>query len=325
MDHRLGGLVLSAVVALGAVGCGAQTVGEAGSRGDGANRGHADQPGDPPGDDTTEPPSDDPPVSEDGRTRGIYVVETDDAGRRSVTLRWGNSDRTCEAPEVFACGYANGSVTLAAASVASGASVQLEDTTGYMTASGRNEGGSGPDDCWGGGGSLTGVLTFGDVDLDAGRLHFSVTGSAFFDPSVDGEFFAYECAAPEEEPEAEGPPAVFEQVSDGQIRLSWGSVERVCGDAMTVACDEAKAEVTLEAADLQVGAVIDLSTLSGLEMSSGVNTDGSGPDDCWWGGGSLFGELEIISVSETLIRFRVSGTDWDDPNVDGIFTATICI
>lgn len=325
MQLRLRNLVLGLVVALGTPACGARVAGDADQRGDGANRGDPRGNTDEPPEQQTEEGTDPPPDGESfpGEVRAVYTLSANSDGSRALTIEWGNSDRSCELREVLSCGYANGSVTLDVTSVVPGAEIDLAATDGYMSASGVNEGGSGPDDCWGGGGSLDGRLVIRGVDLGSGWFSFTAEDTSFFEPTLNGDFVALECEAPEAQPEVPGPAAVFDALDDG-VHLRWGNVTRSCGDSMDVVCNQAKAEVTLTESDLQVGNVVDLEQAGALEISSGVNLDGNGPDDCWWGGGPAFGELEILELTESTIRFRVSGTDWDDPDVDGIFTATRC-
>ncbi|MGE0325076.1 MAG: hypothetical protein AB7K71_11475 [Polyangiaceae bacterium] len=309
----IGCLILG--LALGAGACGGQSAGDFGNRGDGAGRGTntGGQPGSngvggSAGQDDDWSPAD--------------LLATYTVNDGAVTIEWGNADRTCDLPANLACGFGNASVTLDASQVVAGAEIDLSTTTGYMSVSGVNEGGSGPDDCWGGGGSLFGQLSIYNADFAAGTIGFSTSG-VYSDPNLDGEYIAYACDAAEPKPEQPGPAAVFTWGED-TARLSWGNVARTCHDSSTVECGEAKGDVTLTKSALVVGKVIQLESTDALQTSSGVNTGGSGPDDCWWGGGTSLGELEILAVSQEQIQFRVSGTDFEDPNIDGVFTATSC-
>ncbi len=115
-------------------------------------------------------------------------------------------------------------------------------------------------------------------------------------------------------------------VLDGdQVTLSWGNTDRACGDSGVVACNEAKADVTLSLQQLLSNQPINLETAQGVMTSSGVNLGGTGPDDCWWGGGSPWGELSLESYTEDEYVINVTGSGLsDDPNVDGRFILVSC-
>ncbi|MEZ4369260.1 MAG: hypothetical protein R3B07_00485 [Polyangiaceae bacterium] len=309
----IGCLILG--LALGAGACGGQSAGDFGNRGDGAGRGEGT--GGHAGGEQLDGRPEEGPTFPGG---GLLAVYTESEG--AVTIEWGNTNRSCELRTVNACGFGNAQVTLEASQLVAGAEIDLSATNGFVSVSGVNEGGSGPDDCWGGGGSLDGLMVIHSTNFEAGTIHFSTSG-VFSDPDLDGEFLATPCDVPEPEPEQPGPGAVFDSTEDA-VHLSWGNVMRTCNDSMSVVCGEAKGEVRLPRSTLVVGNVIALDETDALQMSSGPNSGGSGPDDCWWGGGTSLGELEILAVSEEEIQFRVSGTDFEDPNIDGIFTATSC-
>jgi hypothetical protein len=61
----------------------------------------------------------------------------------------------------------------------------------------------------------------------------------------------------------------------------------------------------------------------------GASFSVTGPDEpnsaCWGGGGSFFGgTVEILSIDETEVRFRLSGTPDTDFHADGDYTAPRC-
>ncbi|MEZ4369261.1 MAG: hypothetical protein R3B07_00490 [Polyangiaceae bacterium] len=114
-------------------------------------------------------------------------------------------------------------------------------------------------------------------------------------------------------------------VDGDNITLSWGNMDRTCGDSNLVECNQAKAEITLSARELHTGAEFDLQSVQGVMTSSGVNEDGLGPDDCWWGGGSPWGEFKVVGYRDEDFMVDVSGTGvLDDPNVDGRFIFMRC-
>ncbi|MCB9587790.1 MAG: hypothetical protein H6718_20470 [Polyangiaceae bacterium] len=114
-------------------------------------------------------------------------------------------------------------------------------------------------------------------------------------------------------------------INGDQITLTWGSTDRACGDSPTVTCNEAKAEVTLSLQQLISQQSIDLETTQGVMTSSGVNQGGSGPDDCWWGGGSPWGQLRLDTFTEDEYIIVVTGSAAPgEPNVDGYINLIAC-
>ena len=66
-----------------------------------------------------------------------------------------------------------------------------------------------------------------------------------------------------------------------------------------------------------------LEELNGGQFATGPN--GDIPDDCWFGGGSLFGSVFIESIDETTVVGRLCGTDpLEDFDPDGSFEASVC-
>lgn len=114
-------------------------------------------------------------------------------------------------------------------------------------------------------------------------------------------------------------------VDGDSITFSWGNMDRTCGDSSLVECNEAKAEVTLSLQQLSSQRDMDLQFAQGVMTSSGVNEGGQGPNDCWWGGGSPWGEFKLLGYRDDDYMVDVSGTGLlDDPNVDGRFIFMRC-
>ncbi len=66
-----------------------------------------------------------------------------------------------------------------------------------------------------------------------------------------------------------------------------------------------------------------LEELNGGQFATGPN--GDIPDDCWFGGGSLFGSVLIESIDENTVVGRLCGTDpLEDFDPDGSFEASVC-
>lgn len=116
----------------------------------------------------------------------------------------------------------------------------------------------------------------------------------------------------------------FPEDPENQVRITWGNSARTCSESWNDGCGNANAELTISRDQLHPGVIIDLEQTNAFMSASGVNLDGTGPDDCWFGGGTLWGTLEVLEVTEGTLRFRVEGTNWEEPSLDGDFTAYWC-
>ncbi len=110
-----------------------------------------------------------------------------------------------------------------------------------------------------------------------------------------------------------------------QVRVVWGNDHRSCDERWVYGCGTANATAVFDASELYAGARFDLLDVDGFISQSGPDRGG---DDCWGGGGSLLGELEVLSVqlygAYPYMVYQVTGTGSDESNVDGVFTAYWC-
>ncbi|MBX3184783.1 MAG: hypothetical protein KIT72_07955 [Polyangiaceae bacterium] len=110
-----------------------------------------------------------------------------------------------------------------------------------------------------------------------------------------------------------------------RVRLVWGNDHRSCDERWVYGCGTANATAVFDTSDLYAGARIDLLDADGFISQSGPDRGG---DDCWGGGGTLQGELEVLRVDLNaeipFMVYQVTGTGNQESNVDGVFTAYWC-
>jgi hypothetical protein len=213
----------------------------------------------------------------------------------------------------------------------------------------------GPDEgdglCWGGGGSLNGgTLTILEINDKHVVFRLKDTEDAFLDFNADGLYEAELCVGSAEPPpppsgtsaiallysqlpgiEDPGTGSSSSTTSGGgtfidpnTLYLKAGSYPLVCSDPYALgACPSFEVSIGIPPALQHPGVIL----LSSPELISSFSATGPNIDspDCWFGGGSFYdGTIEIVSIDDRQVVFRLDNTSTFEFNANGEYTALRC-
>ncbi|KYF76064.1 hypothetical protein BE11_03355 [Sorangium cellulosum] len=107
--------------------------------------------------------------------------------------------------------------------------------------------------------------------------------------------------------------------------ILFGAPVSSCADPSgTTGCGNWQLGIAIPPA-LQVPGIIDLSAPDVLFSSYVVSRPDRGDGECWWGEGSFrSGTMEIVSIDAAEVVVRLSGTDTEDLDANGEYTAARC-